>query len=537
MLGFCFVMCSVRGSVLGALAFLLVPAIDPIAASAATYVLAVGINDYEYEQQLAGAEADAVDIAETLRKIGADVTLLRNKDATRESIEQAWRAILGRAQSGDIVIFSYAGHGGQEPDKAPLDEVDGLDEAFLLSGFHPDTRHKGFNERLLDDTIHEWLAAASAKGLKVIFVADACHSGTMTRANLDNRVVVTFRGRPPYGLTGTTSLAELKQAAAQLPATATAREDDVRNVTFLSATQENRRAPEVLIKGSRRGALSYAFARALEGAADANRDGTLSRFELEAYIQRQVRQISEAQQAPDLRPRGGQDFELLSVTPPPEFVDSVILGTIALGVLGLSPEEAQALAGRLSGADLTAPGKAADLVWDAATKDVISGIGDPVAHDITPSSLQGVINKWRVLAVLKRLVAARPVDIHLDPDDSRHVEGSEVAIYTEPLTQVSVTVIDIQPDGTLSLLYPIPSDPPLWPAGRPYRVDRIAVQAPFGADHVLLIASHKPLVSLHASLKTLPLTELPALLEQELSGTDYRLGLLALYTAASRKGQ
>ena len=84
-------------------------------------------------------------------------------------------------------------------------------------------------------------------------------------------------------------------------------------MTLLSATQENRNAPEVVIDGKSRGALSYAFARAVEGAADANRDGTISLFELEAYISRQVRQLSEAQQTADLWPSRGSDQTLFDV--------------------------------------------------------------------------------------------------------------------------------------------------------------------------------------------------------------------------------
>ena len=158
----------------------LLTAVDVRAPLADTYVLAIGINEYDHEQQLAGAQRDAVDIAETFRRLGAIVTLLLNREATRARIEAEWHAVLTRTRAGDTVILSYAGHGGQEPDKAPLDEADGLDEAFLLTAFDSDPRRAGFNERIRDDTIHDWLAEAGAKGLKVVLVADACYSGTMT---------------------------------------------------------------------------------------------------------------------------------------------------------------------------------------------------------------------------------------------------------------------------------------------------------------------------------------------------------------------
>ena len=184
---------------------------------AATHVLAIGINEYDHEQQLAGAVRDAEDIAETFRRLNANVTLLRNREATRERIEAQWRAILAQARVGDTVVVTYAGHGGQEPDKAPFDEADGLDEAFLLTGFDRDPRRAGFGERILDDTIHDWFEATGAQGLKIILVADACYSGTMTRGLPDPRAVVALRGSPPYGVPETMTLDQLKQnAAAQL---------------------------------------------------------------------------------------------------------------------------------------------------------------------------------------------------------------------------------------------------------------------------------------------------------------------------------
>jgi uncharacterized caspase-like protein len=509
------------------------------AALAAAHVLAVGINEYDHQQQLAGAVHDAEDIAETFRRLGASVTLLRNREASRARIEAEWRAILARARSGDTVIFSYAGHGGQEPDKPPLDEEDGLDEAFLLTGFDPDPRHAGFAERILDDTIHDWFEEAGAQGLKVILVADACYSGTMTRGIPDQRAVVALRGSLPYGMPATVTLEAIKQNAAQLTRVAIAPEDDQTHVTLLSATQENRNAPEVVIGGESRGALSYAFARAVEGAADANHDGAISRFELEAYISRQVRQLSEAQQAADVQPRRGNDVTVfeLPAGAVPTGANSTALGKIKLRVLGLAPAEAQELVSRLDGVALAAAGEAAELAWDAAAQDAISGIGDPVAHSVSAAGLQGVIDKWRILALLKQRLSTRAVDVRLEPDDSRHVEGSEVAILSEPLEQPYVTVLDISPDGALRLLYPVPSDPPRWPKGRPYRVDHIEVQEPFGADHILLIASDKPLSTLQTSIRTLTTRQLPALLEQQLAGADYRMALMGVYTVSNRESR
>jgi hypothetical protein len=68
------------------------------------------------------------------------------------------------------------------------------------------------------------------------------------------------------------------------------------------------------------------------------------------------------------------------------------LEKLKLKILGLEPAEAQDLLSRLDGVRSSATGEVSDLIWDAPAKDVISSIGDPVAHGITATGLQGVID-------------------------------------------------------------------------------------------------------------------------------------------------
>ena len=151
----------------------------PAGVSAKTFGLVIGVNDYEHLPVLNGAVNDARDIATALTTTGvSDVTLLLDGDATREAVLNAWNDITTRAEPGDTVIFSYAGHGGQEVERVPGNEADGLDEVFLLAGFQVNAA--GNAERIVDDELNRMFA--SAPHLKIIFVADSCHSGTMTRS-------------------------------------------------------------------------------------------------------------------------------------------------------------------------------------------------------------------------------------------------------------------------------------------------------------------------------------------------------------------
>src|SRR5450755_274165 len=146
-------------------------AFAPSAAKAELYGLVVGIDDYLLPvNHLDGAANDARDIAQSLEQAGAkEVVRLLNDEARKDRIVSEWNRIVAEAKPGDTFIFSYAGHGGQEP--APPDRHDKTTiESFILGHFEPSG--PGTRERIVDDEVNAWLQQADKKGIKVIFVAD-----------------------------------------------------------------------------------------------------------------------------------------------------------------------------------------------------------------------------------------------------------------------------------------------------------------------------------------------------------------------------
>src|SRR6478672_1449310 len=108
------------------------------ARAAELYGMVVGIDDYiGTVNDLDGAVNDASDVAKSLNELGAkEVVTLFNGDATKEHIFAAWNELVAKAAPGDTIVFSYAGHGGQEPEPPGRhDEADGMNETFLLGGF------------------------------------------------------------------------------------------------------------------------------------------------------------------------------------------------------------------------------------------------------------------------------------------------------------------------------------------------------------------------------------------------------------------
>ncbi|MEL6518876.1 MAG: caspase family protein [Pseudomonadota bacterium] len=147
----------------------------PAFSATRTFGLVIGIDDYDHISDLDGAVNDALDIADALTGIGAEVTMLLNHDASREAILSTWRSLADKVGPGDRLVVSYAGHGSNEPEHYPGNEDDGRDETLILSGFSPYGTDAG--ERIRDDEIAELIALTP--DTQIIIVADACHSGTL----------------------------------------------------------------------------------------------------------------------------------------------------------------------------------------------------------------------------------------------------------------------------------------------------------------------------------------------------------------------
>jgi len=137
--------------------------------------LCIGINNYPgTHMDLQGCVNDAQDWAATLTGRGFKVATLLDDQATKAAMVQAMSELIVKAVKGDSLIISYSGHGTYQPDEDG-DEVDGLDEALCPY----DLQTNG--AALTDDEIKTIFAARKA-GVRIVLIADSCHSGTVTRA-------------------------------------------------------------------------------------------------------------------------------------------------------------------------------------------------------------------------------------------------------------------------------------------------------------------------------------------------------------------
>ncbi|MCP5198147.1 MAG: caspase family protein [Gammaproteobacteria bacterium] len=504
---------------------LALPASAP--APAATLGLVVGIDQYRYKPPLKGAVNDARDIQAALTAVGVkDIVLLLNEQASRQAIEAAWKRQVAKAKPGDTLIFTYAGHGGQEPERVPGSEVDGKDEALLLSGFRE--IRPGNGQRIVDDDLNRWFRDAAA--LNIIFVADACYSGTLTRS-IDPRAA--FLGSRTIGDYGPIQDDELPPPAASSPPSD---EKPLPNVTFLAASRENEITPEFIIDGQPRGALSWAFAQALRGAADADRNHTLTREELRSYVEETVRMYAESRQHPRIEPLADSHRAILPAAersadrwPAPP--------TLRVRVLGLEETARQALLASAPGIEFATAAQTPDLIWDAGQQQVLSGAGDIVAYAVTDAqALRNVVAKWRVLATLKAMSAPHALRLRLEPDDGLHRAGTVVSVTLDGHRHGFLTLFNLAADGTVQFLYPrLEEDPKIVPTGQPFLLlNQIQVTRPFGADHVVAVVTPKELATFHTQLRGLddqPKAEALGRILREAHWGTYQMGVLGTYTA------
>ncbi|KAJ9561282.1 hypothetical protein OSB04_006442 [Centaurea solstitialis] len=95
----------------------------------------------------------------------------RSRIPTKRNIQMALRWLVQGCQSGDSLMFYYAGHGCQVPDQDG-DEIDGYDEALCPL----DYKTVG---TILDDEINATIVAPLPRGATLHSVIDTCFSGTL----------------------------------------------------------------------------------------------------------------------------------------------------------------------------------------------------------------------------------------------------------------------------------------------------------------------------------------------------------------------
>ncbi|GAU70243.1 putative hypothetical protein [Streptomyces sp. NBRC 110611] len=135
--------------------------------------LHIGLNQVDpdryggWDGRLVACENDARDMARLAGAAGFEPTTLFTADGTVARVTAALRDAAGTLESGDILLFTYSGHGGQVPNTVGTDdEPDRLDETLVL-----------YDREFLDDELYREFGRF-ARGVRILAFLDSCHSGT-----------------------------------------------------------------------------------------------------------------------------------------------------------------------------------------------------------------------------------------------------------------------------------------------------------------------------------------------------------------------
>jgi hypothetical protein len=225
------------------------------------WAVVVGVADYPNFPKLTYTIDDAKKVYGFFRSpeggaIPAErIRLLLDKDATRENILNATMELFQKADSTDIIIFYFAGH-GIEGAFVPYD-YDNTESTLL----HHNLVHQDF----LD-----------SKAKFKLCIADACHSGSYKDA-LDGEVAT-------------------RSARDQIKAHYKSFENVKGGLAIIASS-----APEeVSLEATKlkQGVFSYFFILGLKGQADENENGIITATELYTYIHKHVQSYTYKFQKP-----------------------------------------------------------------------------------------------------------------------------------------------------------------------------------------------------------------------------------------------
>lgn len=187
------------------------------------YSLHIGLNAFDPRHyagssgELLGCENDARAMRDLARTEGYETRTLLTAEATREAMIAELHRAARDLRGGDQFLFTVAGHGSR------ITDLNG-DEAEMRNG-DMDSTMCLFDSQLIDDELWQILARFEA-GVRIVMIADTCHSGTLAR-----------KGVPPLILSAPGDLI-VPQRPRCLPRSLAARVEE-QNYDFYKALTEN----------------------------------------------------------------------------------------------------------------------------------------------------------------------------------------------------------------------------------------------------------------------------------------------------------
>lgn len=245
-----------------------------------TRAVIVGISDYQDAEikDLSYAHQDAALFADFLKsKSGGQLgdqqlKVLVNDQATMAGIQSALKWLLENSRPGDQAILYFAGHGDVET-------KDAEEKGYLLAYDTPKNNYR-LNAIDLQYLNYDIIGKLSDQNIKVIVITDACHSGALAGEKIGGKEA--------------TAAELMKRFSSEI------------KILSCQPYELSQEGPQW---DGGRGVFSFYLINGLKGRADQNRDQQIDLYELEDFLQEQVRLATDKTQHPDVF--GGKKQESL----------------------------------------------------------------------------------------------------------------------------------------------------------------------------------------------------------------------------------
>jgi hypothetical protein len=213
---------------------------------------------------LDGAVSDVNLMKAVLQGLGfQDFVVLTDQDATADAILQALQKnLVDDTQPGDFRLFYYSGHGNHIKNLSSTKQQQEDETLVPADNWRnvPDIR---------DKEISRILFAAARKGVIVTFIADSCHSGSLSRGAWKSSGKSRTNSGTRAGTPGVTLHEPVANDAADIdPATRHPIDPEALGVLTLAGAQPNQEAREVQTEDGPHGAFTWALAQSLRYASE-----------------------------------------------------------------------------------------------------------------------------------------------------------------------------------------------------------------------------------------------------------------------------
>jgi uncharacterized caspase-like protein len=242
------------------------------------WAVVVGVSEYEDSRipSLRYAARDAQVFHDWLvaptggRYAPSKVKLLLNRNATNEKIKDALFNWLKQAIEEDVVVIYFAGHGSPESPES-------VQNLFLLptNARYDNIAVTGFPMWDVETALKRFI-----KARRVVIIADACHAAGVGQSfDVAVRADRGLQINPiSSGLQGLSDVGE--------------------GVCVISASRDREFSQEGREWGGGHGVFSYYLLEGLKGAADFDRNGSVSVGEVTVFVSQQVRRATRNAQNP-----------------------------------------------------------------------------------------------------------------------------------------------------------------------------------------------------------------------------------------------